>query len=279
MTAKMKHPQARRTRKPRPGLRRARGLRERPVRRCLLLKEHRASTRDRQFQYLTHCRQAFLRRKWPAISVDGMDVMFLRRIHRTRFAGQPARAVPYGIFDLGRNQGFISVGVSFDTPEFAVASIRAWWASIGQKTYPRCGGLLIQADSGGSNASRSWVWKVHLQEFANEAGLNITVTHYPVGASRWNPIEERMFHLISDAWTDTRLDSYAKLLKSIRTTRSHAGFRCKAHLDRRMYSRGAKVSLDEVVRLHLRPHQPFPHWNYTLYSNANEHCHKRPNYF
>lgn len=135
----------------------------------------------------------------------------------------------------------------------------------GRQAYPRARHLLIEADCGGSNGYRERVWKWRLQELADEANLIITVTHYPTGASKWNPIEHRMFSAISANWAGQPLDSYETILKSIRATRTVTGFRCRAHLDRTLYRTGVKVTGAQFARLRLKPRKMFPHWNYTLY--------------
>src|SRR5205823_13518117 len=134
------------------------------------------------------------------------------------------------------NDGLIVIGTSQETPTFEVLAIRRWWLETGQSRYSQAGHLLIQVDSGGANDHRKWEWKVALQQLADEFGLNITVTHFPPGASKWNPIEHRMFSLISANWAGEPLNSYETMLKHIRTTRSSAGFHCRACLDRRQYT-------------------------------------------
>ena len=138
------------------------------------------------------------------------------------------RAIPYGIYDPASNDGYVVVGTSHETPAFAVAAIRRWWIVVGRRRYPEARRLLIQADSGGANGCRKWAWKVALQRLADEFGLIIMVTHYPPGASKWNPIDHRMFSLISANWAGEPLVSYETVLKYIRTTRSEAGFHCRA---------------------------------------------------
>jgi hypothetical protein len=235
--------------------------------------------RDEQFGYITRVRQAFLRQQRPVISVDtkkkelvgnfrnpgrvwGQEV---REVNMYDFPGQAnGKAVPYGVYDVGRNRGYVSVGRSHDTPEFAVAAIRAWWLAVGRHAYPEQRHLLIEADCGGSNGNRSSAWKVRLQALADEFGLHITVTHYPTGASKWNPIEHRMFNLISANWAGHPLESYETILKHIRTTRSAGGFRCRARVDTKVYPSPSSVSREDATHLRVRPHKLFPHWNYTL---------------
>lgn len=178
--------------------------------------------RDAQFLYLARWRKAYLRRQWPVISVDTKKVEHVgnfkqagcewrkssRRVHLYDFPSMAeGKAIPYGIYDLGRQQGYVVIGTSHDTPEFAVAATRRWWLSVGQSAYPSARRLLIECDCGGSNGNRRRWWKVGLQALADECGLMITVTHYPTGASKWNPIEHRMFNLISGNWAGRPLES------------------------------------------------------------------------
>ena len=238
-----------------------------------------APGRDEQFLYIAEQRAAFLQQKLPVISVDTKKRELIGKFK------QPGRqwrqtphdvliydfrsdatgiAIPYGIYDVGRNHGYMVIGVSHDTADFAVAAIRSWWVNVGRQVYPRATTLLIEADCGGSNGNRCWAWKARLQDFATEFNLTITVTHYPTGASKWNPIEHRCFNLISGNWAGQPLESYETMLKYIRTTKSAAGFRCHARLDKRSYATGRKVSSEEVASLCIEKHEMFPHWNYTI---------------
>lgn len=236
--------------------------------------------RDKQFRYIVRWRQAYLRRKWPVISVDAKKREQIGNFKNSGRAWRKERrmvnmydfpslaqgkAIPYGIYDIGHNQGFVSVGTSYNTPEFAVAAIRTWWLTMGKRLYPGHKHLLIQADAGGPNGYRSRVWKVGLQHLADEFGLIITVTHYPTGASKWNPIEHRMFNLISANWAGQPLDSYKMMLNHIRTTTSTTGFCCQAQLDTTEYELNKKVSNKYFDRLCLRSHKRFPKLNYTIY--------------
>ncbi len=238
-----------------------------------------AEGRDEQFLYLAELRTAFLQQQHPVISVDTKKRELIGRFKQP---GQQWRraphevliydfrssalgiAIPYGIYDVGRNRGYVVVGTSPDTSEFAVAAIRSWWSNVGGKLYPGQTELLIEADCGGSNGNRCWAWKARLQEFASEYGLTITVTHYPTGASKWNPIEHRCFNLISGNWAGQPLENYETVLKYIRTTKSESGFRCQARLDKRVYATGIKISPEEVTSLCIEKHKVFPHWNYTI---------------
>jgi hypothetical protein len=172
--------------------------------------------------------------------------------------------LPCRIYDPTRNAGYIVIGVSHETAEFAVAAIRTWWVEVGQRAYPGQYHLLIQADDGGANDSRSWLWKAALQSLADEFGLTITVTHFPAGASKWNLVEHRLFCFISLNWAGQPLVSYETILKFIRTTRTASGLTCRARLDRKHYETGLKITPAERASINLKPHRIFPNWNYTI---------------
>ncbi len=235
--------------------------------------------RDEQFVYIAEQRAVFLRLKRPVISVDSKkrELIGCFKQPGRQWRQQPHQvliydfrsdaigiAIPYGIYDIGRNKGYIVVGTSHDTPQFAVAAIRSWWLQAGRKSYPKARHLLIEADGGGSNAHRSRGWKEGLQQLADEFSLTITVTHYPTGASKWNPIEHRCFNLISGNWAGQPLDSYETMLKFIRSTRSTTGFSCRARLDTREYPMGITISKHQSQAWRIDGHALFPHWNYTV---------------
>ena len=155
------------------------------------------------------------------------------------------------------------VGTSRDTPTFAVSAIRRWWLAVGRHRYGK-NRLLIEADSGGANDHRKWEWKLALQALADELGLTITVTHFPPGASKWNPIDHRMFSLISANWAGEPLESYETMVKYIRATRSTAGFHCRACLDDHRYERRPAATSEEKTSLRLKRHRVLPSWNYTI---------------
>jgi hypothetical protein len=239
--------------------------------------------RDEQFRYIVRWRQAYLHRGWPVISVDTKKSELIgnfkqpgkewrqqrREVNMYDFLNlAQGKAIPYGLYDIGHNQGYVRVGTSHDTAEFAVAAIWDWWVKLGRLLYPNERHLLIQADGGGSNGSRRKLWKVGLQCLADEFGLIITVTHYPTGASKWNLIEHRMFNLISANWAGHPLDSYETLLNFIRTTTSTTGFCCQADLDTTIYETGITVSEEELAQVRLRSHRRFPNWNYTIYPRS-----------
>jgi hypothetical protein len=173
-------------------------------------------------------------------------------------------AVPYGAYDVARNEGFVNVGTSHDTAEFAVESIRQWWKLIGKKHYSEAKELLICADGGGSNSSASRRWKVNLQEFSDVTGLTVTVCHYPPGASKWNKIEHRMFSFISMNWRGKPLVSYETVVNLIGATKTAKGLQVRARLDRKIYDKGIKASDEEMENLSIARLEPFPRWNYTI---------------
>jgi hypothetical protein len=242
--------------------------------------------RDRQFRYLARMRRQYLARGWPVISVDAKKKEWVgdfknpgrcwrRRPRDVLDHDFPSwaigRAIPYGIYDVARNDGYVVVGTSHETPAFAAAAIRRWWKIVGRRRYPEAHRLLIQADGGGGNGCREWAWKVALQRLADEFGLIITVTHYPPGASKWNPTDHRMFSLISANWAGEPLVSYEAVLKFIRAARSQAGFRCRACLDTKTYPKGLKVKPEEQARVRLRPRRVLPQWNYTIWPHKKSH--------
>ena len=163
-----------------------------------------------------------------------------------------------------KNHGFVNVGISHDTSEFAVESIRQWWKNIGKKNYPSAKELLICADSGGSNASRSRLWKFYLQKFANKTGLKITVCHLPPGTSKWNKIEHKMFSFISINWKGKPLRDYEIILNLIEGTKTKKGLKIKAKIDRNIYEIGKKISEKEFREIKMKQHKINPRWNYTL---------------
>jgi hypothetical protein len=236
--------------------------------------------RDRQFRYLTRMRRRYLARGWPVISVDTKKKEWIGNFKNPgrSWRRRPCdvldhdfpswaigRAIPYGIFDFAHNDGYVLVGTSHETPAFAVAAIRRWWSVVGRRRYSEARRLLIQADCGGANDYRKWEWKVGLQHLADEFDLILTVTHYPPGASKWNPIEHRMFSLISGNWAGVPLVSYETVVKHIRTTRSRPGFHCRASLDNRTYPTGLKVKPEEKAHVQLKPRKVLPKWNYTIW--------------
>jgi hypothetical protein len=175
------------------------------------------------------------------------------------------RAIPYGIYDEVHNLGYVGVGLSADTPEFAVGVIAWWWQQFGQLLFPDAPELLIQADGGGSNGYRSRRWKQQLQvKIADAFGLAVTVCHYPTGASKWNPIEHRLFSQISRTWAGTPLTSYEVILDGLRSTKTSTGLRVEATLFDTIYEKGLSVTDAEMKLLMIEKHDICPNWNYTI---------------
>jgi hypothetical protein len=235
--------------------------------------------RDRQFRLLTRRRNRFQQQGWPVISVDTKKKELLgnfknrgrtwRRRDRDVLdhdfpSWADGRAIPFGVYDMARNAGYVVVGISHETCDFEVRAIRSWWMSIGRWQYPEATRLAIECDCGGGNDPRRWAWRVGLQRLANELGLTITVGHFPPGASKWNLIEHRMFNLISANWAGEPLVSYEVILKHIRSTRSTTGFRCRAILDKKFYPTKVKVPDEEKATVRMTRHPALPKWNYTI---------------
>ena len=237
--------------------------------------------RDAQFRYLNRQVKAFGRSGDPVISVDTKKKelvgTFKNAGRRWLPQGKPdevmvhdfphlgeGKAIPYGAYDIARNRAVVSVGVTHDTAEFAVESIRRWWRLDGRKHYRGAQKLLICADSGGSNGNRPRGWKVHLQNLSDEIGMPITVCHYPPGTSKWNKIEHRLFSFISLNWKGTPLINYETVINLIGGTRTRTGLKVKAVLDINQYETGVELSAEDMERLHLTRHKTHPDWNYTL---------------
>lgn len=234
--------------------------------------------RDAQFRYIHRQVKRFLGGGDPVISVDAKKKEkvgdFKNPGKNWRRKGHPRdvdvhdfatqKAIPYGAYDLERNEGFVNVGVSRETAEFAVESIRRWWKLVGRRHYPRAKSLLICADSGGSHGNRRRGWKYHLQEFADEFGLSVTVCHYPPGTSKWNKIEHRMFSFISLNWQGQPLVSYETVVNLIGGTRTKGGLRVKAKLDRKQYKAGEQITNEQMASINIRKHRTHRLWNYTI---------------
>lgn len=236
--------------------------------------------RNAQFLYIGTLREKFAAEGEPAISVDTKKKELVGNFKNNgRSRGKVAikvndhdfrsqadgLAVPYGIYDVRANIGWINVGVSHDTAGFSVEAIVTWWLSDGKKRYPHAQKLLILADCGGSNGARLRAWKWNIQqELCNRLGLFVTVSHYPPGTSKYNPIEHRLFSEISKNWAGQPLTSFEKILKFIRATRTATGLRVKACLNRKHYEKGQSISDAQMKELKLTKHENLPNWNYTL---------------
>ena len=237
--------------------------------------------RDEQFRYINAQVKKALRRKQPVLSIDTKKKERVGKFKNNgktwRPKGTPHKvntydypswalgtAIPYGAYDIHRNEGFVNVGMTHDTAEFAVESLRRWWRLFGRRHYPKAMELLLCADGGGSNAARNRAWKYYLQQLSDETQLKITVCHYPTGTSKWNKIEHRMFSFISLNWKGQPLVTYETVVNLIGGTRTATGLRVKAKLDKNYYEKGVKISDDEMKRIKLRKHKKHPDRNYTI---------------
>jgi hypothetical protein len=237
--------------------------------------------RDAQFRYINARVKAFQRTGDPVVSVDTKKKELIGRFRNAGRTWRPhgtpqpvfthdfphlgaGKAIPYGTYDLAQDRAVVNVGITHDTAEFAVESIRRWWRLMGKRTYPGAARLLISADAGGSNGNRLRTWKVHLQRLANELGIPITVCHYPPGTSKWNKIEHRLFSFISLNWKGQPLVSYEAVVNLIGGTRTRSGLKVKAVLDTRDYETGQAVTPAQMKALNLQGHSFHPDWNYTL---------------
>ena len=180
------------------------------------------------------------------------------------FIGPEGKAIPYGVYDVAADAGWVSVGRDHDTSTFAVASLRRWWQTMGQPTYPAAERLLICADGGGSNGSRTRLWKVELAAMAADTGLTITVCHLPPGTSKWNRIEHRLFSHISMNWRGRPLESHEVIVQLIAATTTRTGLKVQAELDEGTYPKGVKISDKQMAALPLHRHDFHGNWNYTL---------------
>jgi transposase len=241
--------------------------------------------RDGQFEHLNAQAAASLSAGEPVVSVDakkkelvgdfknpGQEWQRQGEAEDVRVYDLPikglGRATPYGVYDLGRNAGWVNVGIDHDTAAFAVQSIRSWWNEVGRAQYPQATRLLISADGGGSNGSRVRLWKWELQQLADETGLSITVCHLPLGTSKWNKIEHRLFAWNSQNWRGKPLTSYGVILQLIAATTTQAGLMVQCQLDTRSYPAGRKVSEEEMATLSIQPDSFHGEWNYTILPRA-----------
>jgi hypothetical protein len=241
--------------------------------------------RDAQFRYIADAVRRGQKRKQPTISVDTKKKELVGDFKNGGRAWRPAgtpdrvrvhdfvipatghtggKAIPYGVYDLHRNEGWVSVGIDHDTASFAVNAIRRWWQRMGRPAYPQARSLLITADAGGSNGTRLRLWKWELQRFANRTGLAITVCHFPPGTSKWNRIEHRLFSHIAMNWRGTPLVNLATIVSLIGSTHSRSGLRVRSEIDRGRYPGGVTVTKVQMAKIRLDRHSFHGDWNYTI---------------
>jgi hypothetical protein len=238
--------------------------------------------RDAQFEHINETLRRQLEAGEPAVSVDTkkreLVGPFKNSGRELRATGDPVvvnvhdfidreqgRATPYGVFDLDRNEAWVSVGVSHDTAEFAVQSLRMWWREMGMQRYPQATSLVITADGGGSNGYRLRLWKLELQALVDELGFPITVCHLPPGTSKWNKIEHRLFSFITQNWRGKPLVTHQVIVNLISATTTKTGLRVRCRLDDRPYAKGRRVSDTQLASVNLEPHAFHGEWNYTIH--------------
>jgi hypothetical protein len=237
--------------------------------------------RNAQFEYINTQAKTFARKGQPAISVDTKKKEIVGKFKNGGREWQPqgepeqtmvhdfedkdlGKIIPYGVYDVAANNGWVSVGMDHDTSDFAIDSILAWWRQMGKATYPGAQELLIMADGGGSNGSRSRLWKVAVQRLANTTGLRVNVCHFPPGTSKWNKIEHRMFSFITQNWRGRPLISYETIINLIGSTTTTSGLRIKARLNQKKYPTGIKIADEELAKVNLKPARFRGEWNYSV---------------
>ena len=238
--------------------------------------------RDEQFRYINRLVGEFQGDGQPVVSVDTKKKELVGdfknpgkqwrpkqspevvRVHDFLLP-EKGKAIPYGVYDLTRNAGWVSVGIDHDTASFAARTILRWWRKMGQPVYPRARRLLVTADAGGSNGPRVRLWKWEVQQLADRMGMSITVCHFPPGTSKWNKIEHRLFSYISTNWRGQPLISLAVIVSLIASTRTAAGLRVRAEIDTRTYPAGVEVAEELISTIKLQPHQFHGDWNYTIH--------------
>ena len=243
--------------------------------------------RDAQFGYINERVKAFGSAEQPVISIDCKKKELIGNFKNTgsEYAQKKhpvevldhdfplpglGKAAPYGIYDISANEGYVNVGISADTAQFAVASIRNWWNLMGLERYPAATKLLITADGGGSNGSRNRLWKTELQNLANETGLEISVCHFPPGTSKWNKIEHRMFSQISKNWRGRPLESLAIIVNLIAATTTRTGLKIQCQVDLNHYPKGIKITDDELAFVNMIADEFHPNWNYSILPRKDE---------
>ncbi len=237
--------------------------------------------RNEQFSFINKRAKWFLARGFPVLSIDTKKKELIgnyknggekwskkknpERVNVHDFPDpESPKAVPYGVYDVGKNEAWVNVGISADTAEFSVESIRQWWKKMGKKRYPKTSKLLLCADSSGSNSYRSHLWKWELYKFAKQEGLSITVCHYPPGTSKWNKIEHRLFSYISINWRGQPLRDYQTVVNLIAATTTQAGLKVQSRIDKKKYEKGIKVSKEKMEKIKIKKASFHGEWNYTI---------------
>jgi hypothetical protein len=240
--------------------------------------------RDAQFQYIAKKSAGYLKEGLPVISVDTKKKELVgnfknngKEWHKKGqpedvdvydFKGPLGKVNPYGVYDIGRNEGLVNVGITHDTAEFAVSSIWKWWFRLGKKRYPKAKKLYITADGGGSNGSRVKLWKRELQKFADKSGLEISVSHFPPGTSKWNAIEHKLFSFISINWRGKPLRTYAIVISLIAATKNKSGLKVYCWLDKQEYKTKIEVPDEELKLVNIERDVFHGEWNYTIKPNT-----------
>lgn len=237
--------------------------------------------RDAQFRYINEQTKLYQKRGAPVISVDtkkkelvgnyknnGVEWHLEGKAQKVRVHDfidkKLGKAIPYGVYDISRNEGWVSVGIDHDTSEFAADAILGWWRTMGKKRYLKAEELLIMADNGGSNGARSGFWKVAVQKLADRTGLVIRICHFPPGTSKWNKIEHRMFSFITQNWRGRPLVSHEVIVNLIGSTTTEAGLKIKAELNTRQYETGKKIDEEKLAEVQIRPQRFHGDWNYDI---------------
>jgi len=242
--------------------------------------------RNSQFEYIDRKVSAFIEGKQPAISIDTKKKELVGKFKNGGREWRPeknpvkvnthdfpeedvGKAIPYGVYDIARNEGWVSVGITHDTAQFATESIYRWWQEMGRKRYPNAQSLMITADAGGSNGVRVRLWKVTLQKLADAIGLKLHISHFPPGTSKWNKIEHRLFCFITNNWRGRPLTSYQTIIDLIAGTRNSKGLKVKAAIDTNVYETGVIVSDEDLKRVNIVQDPFHGDWNYTISPTVN----------
>ena len=240
--------------------------------------------RDAQFEFINNQTMQFIAENQPVISIDCKKKELIGEYKNNGKEWRPVKnpvevnvydfidktngkAAPYGVYDIKNNKGWINIGISSDTAAFAAGTIRSWWKNEGQNEYKDAEKLYINADGGGSNGIRNRLWKSELQQFANDTGLIIHVSHFPAGTSKWNKIEHRLFSYISMNWRGKPLTSLAVILNLINGTAAKTGLTVKAQLDEKIYPTGIKISSQDFEKINIERNEFHSEWNYVIYPN------------